>query len=180
MGQNIAADDQAVAAVELKRYVTLRMARGIDNAQTGDDLVPRLDRFDLIFDCSVVAPRARDEAGAFRRQAARCVCACPEIPFCGRDVELALSMPAALKLFQSFPAVGIKRSPDPMSTRIKPLFVPINVTFVGELYCSPVWPAALSIASRSRGSASGARKLVGKTRWPSLTIVTSKAPCLNE
>src|SRR5512139_3822408 len=88
------------------------MARGIDNAQTGDDLVPRLDRFDLIFDCSVVAPRARDEAGAFRRQAARCVCACPEIPFCGRDVELALSMPAALKLFQSFPAVGIKRSPE--------------------------------------------------------------------
>lgn len=41
-------------------------------------------------------------------------------------VILALSMPAALKLFQSFPAVGIKRSPDPMSTRIKPLFVPIK------------------------------------------------------
>ena len=96
-------------------------------------------------------------------------------------VILALSMPAALKLFQSFPAVGIKRSPDPMSTRIKPLFVPINVTFVGELYCSPVWPAALEYClALTRLSASGARKLVGKTRWPSLTIVTSKAPCLNE
>lgn len=105
MGQNIAADDQAVAAVELKRYVTLRMARGIDNAQTGDDLVPRLDRFDLIFDCSVVAPRARDEAGAFRRQAARCVCACPEIPLCGRDVERGIGRHQFIQFVDGAPKV---------------------------------------------------------------------------
>src|SRR5262249_59971859 len=40
----------------------------------------------------------------------------------------------------------------------------IRVTLVGELYCSPVCPAALSRGSRSAGGASGARKLVGNTR----------------
>jgi hypothetical protein len=37
----------------------------------------------------------------------------------------------------------------------------------------------LSNASRSAGGAPGARKLVGNTRCPSLTIVSSKVPCLS-
>src|SRR5262249_21086102 len=89
-------------------------------------------------------------------------------------------MPAVLRLSQSLPAVGMNRSPDPMSTRIRSLSERTKVTFVGELYCSPACPAALSRSSSSGGDAPGARKLVGNTRWPSLTTVTSNAPCLNE
>src|SRR5262245_44229985 len=89
-------------------------------------------------------------------------------------------MPAFLRLSQSLPAVGMKRSPDPMSIRIRSLSDRTRVTFVGELYCSPICPAALNSSSRSGEGAPGARKLVGSTRWPSLTTVTSKAPCLNE
>ena len=94
-------------------------------------------------------------------------------------VIFALSTPADLRFSHSLPAVGMKRSPEPISTRMSSCPIAINVTLVGELYCSPICPADLSSVSRSAGGASGARKLVGSTRCPSLTTVRLNAPCSN-
>src|SRR4029453_19001045 len=78
--EDITSDNHTLAAGELKRHVTLRVARRIDEAQPRDGLIARVHQRDLILDRRVVAARARDETGALGGQSARRILAMPEFP----------------------------------------------------------------------------------------------------
>src|SRR5690349_4542498 len=87
-------------------------------------------------------------------------------------------MPAAARLSASLPALGMKCGPEPVSTRMSSLPARISVQLVGALNSVPVSPDSARSAARSATGASGARNVVGSTRWPSLTMVSSKLPAM--
>ena len=87
MGEGVASNDQPVATGEFERNVALCVARCVDDAQPGDNFIPRFDHVHLALDGGVVATRAGDEARALGRQAACRGVAIPEIPFRAGHVE---------------------------------------------------------------------------------------------
>src|SRR5262249_50066464 len=81
MGEYVTTHNKAFAACKFEGDMALRVARGIDDAQAGNDLVTSLQHSDFFLDRSIIAARAGDEPCAFRREPAPCIFAGPKIPF---------------------------------------------------------------------------------------------------
>src|SRR5215471_3075914 len=81
MREYVTTHDKAFAAGEFEGDVTLRVARGIDNAQTSNDLIASLHHSSPFLDRDIIAPRPGDEPCTFSREPTRCIFAGPKIPF---------------------------------------------------------------------------------------------------
>src|SRR5215470_6208837 len=103
MGEYVTAHDKAFAACKFEGDMTLRVARGVDNAQAGNDLIASLHHSDLFLDRAVVTPRPGDEPSAFGRESARCIFAGPKIPFGACDEKRRIRKHQLVEFIDSDP-----------------------------------------------------------------------------
>ena len=83
--------------------MSLGMAGGIDEAETGNDLITAFDHFYPVFDRCVVAACASYMACTIRWQSAGRIVAGPEIPFRAGDVECCVRNRQLIELVDRAP-----------------------------------------------------------------------------